>query len=155
MHVENPRYSLKTPSLRLCNLFSKRNFDTNFEISFAVTMDISLYAQFQKSKVGLGNSIFSLRVFWSSIFYLQNPYIMLQVYFVFYLFFLYMFQLPIKFIIITIAGNHLTRLAKTTLLLWHTQQPCFAASKFLVGQSTVVAVAQQILINSLFSQNKS
>ena len=39
--VENPHFSLKTPSLRLGNFFSKRNFDTGFEISFVGTMDIS------------------------------------------------------------------------------------------------------------------
>ena len=41
--VEKPRYSLKTPSLRLYNLFSKGNFDTRFEISFVGTMNISEY----------------------------------------------------------------------------------------------------------------
>ena len=39
--VENQRYILQTPSLRLHNFFSKRNFDTGFEISFVGTMDIS------------------------------------------------------------------------------------------------------------------
>ena len=36
-----PRYSLKTPSLRLSNFFSKRNFETGSEISFVGRIDIS------------------------------------------------------------------------------------------------------------------
>ena len=48
---ENPRYSLKTPSLKLCNFFSKRNFDTGFEISFVGTMDISSYTQYEQPRV--------------------------------------------------------------------------------------------------------
>ena len=31
---KNPRYSQKTPTLRLLKFFSNRNFDTEFEISF-------------------------------------------------------------------------------------------------------------------------
>ena len=42
---KNQHHSLKTPSLRLRNFFSKRNFDTGLEISFVGTMDISSYTQ--------------------------------------------------------------------------------------------------------------
>ena len=49
--VENTRYSLKTPNLRLNNFLSKRNFDTGFEISFVGTMDISLYTKSEQPKV--------------------------------------------------------------------------------------------------------
>ena len=49
--MENPRYSLKTSSLRLHNFFSKRNFETEFEISFVGTMDISSYTQSEQPRV--------------------------------------------------------------------------------------------------------
>ena len=56
--VENPRYSLKTPCLRLRvfskngkNFFSIRNFDTEFEISFVSTMDISTYTQSDQARI--------------------------------------------------------------------------------------------------------
>ena len=47
----NPRYSLKTPSLRLCNLFYKMNFDTGLEIRFVSTMNISSYTQYEQPRV--------------------------------------------------------------------------------------------------------
>ena len=46
--VENPRYNLKTPSLRLRNFFSKKNFDTGFEISSVGTPEISPYTKFHQ-----------------------------------------------------------------------------------------------------------
>ena len=49
--ISNPRHSLKTPSLRLCNFFSKKNFDTEFEISLFGTMDISPYTQSEQPRV--------------------------------------------------------------------------------------------------------
>ena len=49
--MENPRYSLKTPSLGLRNFFSKRNFDTGFEISFVGTIDISSYTQSKQPRI--------------------------------------------------------------------------------------------------------
>ena len=49
--MENLRYSLKTPSLRLRKFLSKRNFDTGFEISFVGTMDISPYTQSELPRV--------------------------------------------------------------------------------------------------------
>ena len=51
VHVENPRYSLKTPNLRPRNFFSKRNFDTEFEIYFVGTMDIQSYTQSEQPRV--------------------------------------------------------------------------------------------------------
>ena len=49
--MENPHYSLKMPSLRLCNFFSKRNFDTGFKISFVGTMVISSYTQSEQPRL--------------------------------------------------------------------------------------------------------
>ena len=49
--VEKGFYSLKTPSLRFCNFFSKRNFDTGFEISFVGTLDISSYTKSEPLRV--------------------------------------------------------------------------------------------------------
>ena len=39
------------PSLRLRNLFSKRNFDTEFEISFVGTINISSHTQSEQLRV--------------------------------------------------------------------------------------------------------
>ena len=39
------------PSLRLRNLFSMRNFDTEFEISFVGTMNISSYTKSEQPRV--------------------------------------------------------------------------------------------------------
>ena len=49
--MENQRYNLKPPSFRLRNFIFKRNFDTRFEISFAGTIEISLYAQSEQPRV--------------------------------------------------------------------------------------------------------
>ena len=43
--VENQRYSLEMQSLRFRNFFSKKNFDTRFEISLFCTMNMSSYMQ--------------------------------------------------------------------------------------------------------------
>ena len=50
-NVENPRYNLKQLSLRLCNFFLKRNFDTGYKISFVGILDISTYTKSEQSSV--------------------------------------------------------------------------------------------------------
>ena len=49
--TEEPALQSKTTNLRLRNLFSKRNFDTGFQINFVSTMDISPYTQSNQRKI--------------------------------------------------------------------------------------------------------
>ena len=58
-NVEKRRYNLKTAGLRLRNYFSKRNFDTGFEISFFGTMNTTLYTQSEQPRVEVGSQSYS------------------------------------------------------------------------------------------------
>ena len=49
--LTDPRYSLNTPSLRLRNFFSMRDFGTEFKIRFVGTMDISSYTKSEQPRV--------------------------------------------------------------------------------------------------------
>ena len=49
--LENPLYSPKTQSLRLRKFFSKKKFDTGFEINFVGTMNISSYTQSEQARI--------------------------------------------------------------------------------------------------------
>ena len=49
--VEKPRYTRKWLSLRLRNFFSKRNFDTGFEISSVGIPEISPYTKSEQPRV--------------------------------------------------------------------------------------------------------
>ena len=54
--VGKPRWTRKWPSLRLCNFFSRRNFDRGFEISSVGILDISPYPKSEQHRVA-GNHL--------------------------------------------------------------------------------------------------